>query len=143
MRISHGLFFAPRRRDPVPYLIGIALVIVIGLGTRRYPEFVPDLLGKSPGDALWALMVYLALGLILRRGSVFRLGSLALAFCWAVEFSQLYQAPWINEIRSYRLGHLALGSAFHWPDLPAYAVGVACGVAFELWAGAAREKARE
>jgi hypothetical protein len=45
----------------------------------------------------------------------------------AVELSQLYHAPWIDAIRATRLGALAIGSVFNWPDLPAYACGVALG----------------
>ena len=49
-----------------------------------------------------------------------------------MEFSQLYQASWIVEVRSYRLGHLALGSSFHWPDLAAYSVGALLGALLEI-----------
>lgn len=55
----------------------------------------------------------------------------ALAFAWSVEFSQLYHAPWIDTIRSTRIGHLILGSTFNAPDLLAYAVGIGIGAAVE------------
>ncbi|MDB6152026.1 MAG: putative rane protein [Chthoniobacteraceae bacterium] len=48
----------------------------------------------------------------------------AFAFSCAVEFSQIFHAPWIDSIRHTRLGALALGSVFSWPDMAAYAVGV-------------------
>lgn len=142
MKNETGIF-APRRRRLVPYVTGIVIVIGVGLATRRFPDLVPDFLGKSPGDALWGLMVYLGWGLFFRRWNPMALGCSALASCWAVEFSQLYQAPWINEIRSYRLGHLVLGSGFHWPDLPAYAVGVGVGMFIEILAVSGVEKSRE
>ena len=56
-----------------------------------------------------------------------RLSLVSLGFAWAIEFSQLYHAPWIDSIRAVRVGHLVLGSTFNWPDLPAYAVGVVIG----------------
>jgi len=49
-----------------------------------------------------------------------------------VEFSQLYQAPWIDMVRSTLPGRLILGSTFNWPDLPAYTLGVAMGVGVEF-----------
>jgi hypothetical protein len=49
---------------------------------------------------------------------------LALTFSSAVEFSQLYNAPWIDALRATLPGRLVLGSTFNWPDLPAYALGV-------------------
>jgi hypothetical protein len=88
----------------------------------------PAVLGKYPGDALWALMVYLGWAFWLPRASVCGVGLLALSTSWLVEFSQLYQADWINAIRATTLGHLVLGSTFVWEDLVAYAVGVLIGV---------------
>jgi hypothetical protein len=44
---------------------------------------------------------------------------LALAFSFAVEFSQLYHAPWIDALRGYRLGTLVLGDTVGWGDLAA------------------------
>ena len=52
-----------------------------------------------------------------------------------VETSQLYHSPWIDSIRSTRLGALVLGSVFNWPDFPAYVVGVLIGVALEFLFG--------
>jgi len=51
---------------------------------------------------------------------------------FAGEFSQLYQADWINAVRHTTPGHLVLGSGFHAMDLLAYGVGVAVGAATEL-----------
>lgn len=82
---------------------------------------------KYGGDALWALLVFFGFGFLFRRISTLRLSLVSLGFAWAVEFSQLYHAPWIDAIRAARLGHLVLGSTFNWPDLPAYVVGVLIG----------------
>jgi len=51
----------------------------------------------------------------------------AFGVCVAVEVGQLYHAPWIEAIRETRLGTLALGNIFNWPDIPAYAAGVLAG----------------
>ncbi|MBB5607382.1 MULTISPECIES: DUF2809 domain-containing protein [unclassified Janthinobacterium] len=100
-------------------------VIALGLASRAYPSFVPEVLGKYPGDALWAMMIFFALGAVATRLLTWKLAAWALLVCFAVEFSQLYQAPWINAIRAHTLGHLVLGSFFGWVDLIAYTVGVA------------------
>jgi len=65
------------------------------------------------------------------RGTTLRVASYAVCFAWAVEFLQLYHAPWIDGIRSARLGHLVLGSVFNGPDLVAYVVGIGVGVVVE------------
>jgi hypothetical protein len=118
------------RRRPI-YFVATAAVIGAGLASRRFPGLVPDFLAKYPGDSLWALMVFLGLGMLLTRISTRALATLALATCTAVEFSQLYSAPWIDELRSTTLGALALGSGFNWRDLVAYAVGIAIGAVGE------------
>jgi hypothetical protein len=51
----------------------------------------------------------------------------AVCFAWSVEFLQLYHAPWIDGIRSTRLGRLVLGTSFNSPDLIAYFIGIAVG----------------
>jgi hypothetical protein len=121
----------PRRR----LWLGILVIGVIGLGlaSRKYPWLFPALLGKYPGDALWALMmVFFGWAWVAPGAPTRALAFLGLATSGLVEFSQLYQAPWINAIRSTTAGHLVLGSTFSWLDLLAYAVGVAVGVAMDL-----------
>lgn len=111
-----------------PHLgIAVFLVVLMGLASRAFPFLSPGALSKYPGDALWALMVSLGIAFLRPKIRPPRLALLALTFCWLVEFSQLYQAPWINSLRATRLGHLVLGSTFHWPDLFAYAVGILAG----------------
>lgn len=65
------------------------------------------------------------------RVTTLTLALLALTFAWGVEFCQLYHAPWIDAIRATFPGRLVLGTAFNWPDLPAYAVGIALGALAE------------
>ena len=100
-------------------------VIALGLASRAFPQLVPAALGKYPGDALWAMMIVFALGIVATRMRTWQLALTALLICFAVEFGQLYQAPWIVALRAHPLGHLVLGSAFGWVDLIAYTAGVA------------------
>jgi len=122
----------PQPRNRLSHAVLVLVVIAAGLASRRYPELLPAALGKYPGDALWALMVMLLYGLAWPRWPIGRTALAALATSFAVEFSQLYQADWINAIRHTTLGHLVLGSGFHAMDLLAYAVGVAVGALAEL-----------
>jgi hypothetical protein len=75
--------------------------------------------------------VFLGFGFLLPRVTTLTLALLALTFAWGVEFCQLYHAPWIDAIRATFPGRLVLGTAFNWPDLPAYAVGIALGALAE------------
>ncbi|MDC8759643.1 DUF2809 domain-containing protein [Janthinobacterium fluminis] len=123
----------PVPRNPCWQAAGVLLVVAIGLASRALPLF-PAALGKYPGDALWALMIFVALGALWPGARGARLGWAALLICYAVELSQLYQAPWIRQIRSHTLGHLVLGSHFGWIDFIAYTVGVAIGVPLDALA---------
>ena len=55
----------------------------------------------------------------------------SLLFCFAIEFSQLYKAPWINDLRHTLFGKLVLGAGFLWTDLLCYVVGVTIGMVIE------------
>ena len=131
----------PAERQPSPdaaldrsrylYVIAMAAVIAAGLWWRSAGNPVSPFWHKYGGDALWALLMFLGFRCVLIRASILRVTLVSLAFCFAVEFSQLYHAPWIDSIRATRLGTLALGSAFNAPDLIAYAGGVTLGGVIE------------
>lgn len=115
------------RRNRLTYLLWVGLAIAAGLLWRSRFVSLPPFLSKYGGDALWASLVFFGFCLVLREMPTLRLACVSLGFAWAIEFLQLYHAPWIDSIRSARIGHLILGSTFNWPDLPAYAVGVVIG----------------
>jgi hypothetical protein len=120
------------RRRRVIYGIAVVGVIGVGLASRRFPALLfPAALGKYPGDALWALMVFFLWGMLRPCVSTGKLASIALATAYVAEFSQMYQSPWINGIRATTVGHLILGSTFSWWDMLSYTVGVGVGVLCE------------
>ena len=53
--------------------------------------------------------------------------------CFVIEFSQLYQADWINAVRATTIGALVLGSGFLWTDLVCYTIGVGLGFAIDKY----------
>lgn len=109
----------------------MAAAIAAGLWWRSAANPAAPFLVKYAGDTLWALLIFLGFRCGLVRASVLRVALLALAFCYGIEFSQLYHAPWIDSIRNTRLGALILGNTFNAPDLIAYTVGVALGAVIE------------
>ena len=126
----------PLSRNRVLYAVLVLAVIACGLLWRSGFIPMPLWLSNNGGDALWALMVFVGVGFLLPSGSTLTIALLALTFAWGVEFFQLYHAPWIDAVRATLPGRLVLGTTFNWPDLPAYAVGIALGALAEWrWRG--------
>ncbi len=121
-----------QNRSRLWYTIAILVVIGIGLASRSFPALFPRFMGKYPGDAFWALMIFLVGGFVFPGISTVRLAMCALVICCMDECSQLYHAPWIDIIRSAKLGHLVLGSGFLWGDFVAYTIGVGVGALGEI-----------
>jgi hypothetical protein len=126
-------------RNRVLYALLAIAVVAAGLLWRSGLIPLPQWLSNNGGDALWALMVFVGFGFMLPRASTVFVAVLALAFAWGVEFSQLYHAPWLDAIRATIPGKLVLGNTFNWPDLLAYAAGIALGAVAEWrWRGRRR-----
>lgn len=125
------------------YAAWIAVVIGCGLASRSESLALPAFLAKYGGDGLWALMIFLAFGFLLPARGTAAVAGLAAAVCAAVEFAQLYHAPWIDAVRRTWFGRVALGDTFGWGDLAAYLAGIAAGIAAELTLCRARSDARE
>jgi len=116
------------------FLLLSILSIVLGLISRKIAAYLPDFINLGLGDTLWAMMVYLLVASIFCRWSIARTALVSLTFCYLIEVSQLYHAPWIDSIRATRLGGLVLGFGFLWSDILAYTLGVAGVSIFECFA---------
>ena len=107
------------------------LVIAVGLASRRGLVQFPAVLGNYPGDALWAWVVLLCVAWVRPAIARGRLVGASLVIAFAIEFLQLYQAPWIQALRANKLAYLVLGNGFDPLDLLAYVVGIAIGAAVD------------
>jgi hypothetical protein len=125
-----------RRRNRVSYAMALAVVIVLGLLSRSsFAAALPLFLSTYAGDTLWALALFLTLGLVFPGLRLVVVALMTIGLAFSVEVSQLYQAAWIDAIRSTRMGALVLGSGFKWSDLLCYTVGCLMGVVGEAsWA---------
>lgn len=107
----------------IRYFILVVLTILMGLLSRHYsaiPLFI--------GDVLWALMVYFIMRFIFVKPGIKPAVICSLLFCYAIEFSQLYKAPWIDSLRNTLFGKLVLGNTFLWGDLLSYTIGITIGI---------------
>jgi hypothetical protein len=108
------------------YFTLIVFTIIIGLLSRHIsgiPLFI--------GDVLWATMVYFMIRFLFINRTIKWVVITSLLFCYAIEFSQLYKAPWIDKLRHTVLGGLILGEVFLWGDMLSYTIGVGIGILVE------------
>lgn len=108
------------------------VTIVLGLASRRFGGSLPVFVAQYAGDVLWATMVFWLCTIAFPRAQTWLLAGLALTIAFAVEFSQLYRAPWLDAVRATSAGALALGQGFLVSDLACYTIGVALGVAIDV-----------
>lgn len=118
-------------RNRFVYAPAIIIVIAAGLLSRKFNFLFPEIVNNYLGDALWAVMIYGMIAFIFKNRSIQRVALYSLFFCYAIEISQLYHAPWIDTIRNTRLGGLVLGFGFLWSDLLAYGLGIALAMLVE------------
>lgn len=104
----------------IKYFALICVTIILGLISREI-SFLPLCIG----DMLWGIMIFFILAFIRPNRPNHHIAAASLVVCYLVEFSQLYQAPWINAIRQTLPGRLVLGQGFLWSDLLAYTIGIA------------------
>lgn len=109
------------------YLIITAFVMIMGLLSRKYMYIFPKSIAPFIGDMLWAMMVYFGLRFLNPKLKIITTLILAIIFSFSIEISQLYQADWINNIRSTTIGGLILGHGFLFEDLISYSIGIIVG----------------
>ncbi len=119
------------RRHRVLYAVLILIVLVLGLASRKLTG-LPPWISLNAGDSLWALLVFLLFGWLSPHSSSVKIAAWALIFAFAIEFSQLYQADWINQLRQHTLVALVIGRGFVAWDLLRYSVGIGFGLVVEL-----------
>jgi hypothetical protein len=116
-------------RSRLKYGILIILVVICGLASRSsWATVLPRLVQTYAGDTLWALALFLGLAFLFPTASTLRIALVTLALSFGVELSQIYQAEWINAVRSTRIGGLILGFGFKGSDLICYTLGCSLGV---------------
>jgi len=64
---------------------------------------------------------------LLPKAKPFQLSCLVFLGTAVVEFLQLWHSPFLNTLRSNRIGVTFLGNSFGWSDFPYYLIGATVG----------------
>lgn len=107
------------KKKRINALFWISVTILLGLASRAI-SFVPLWIG----DALYGILIFFIVKFIHVKKTNRTVAARSLLLCYLIEFSQLYQAEWINKIRKTLPGRLVLGQGFLWSDLLAYTLGI-------------------
>ena len=120
------------RRSRVKLFFLLLLVLAAGLFSRsEHASVLPVFVQTYAGDTLWALALYIFLTFISPSAGSKELMMLSVIVAFSIEFSQLYQAEWINSLRNTVPGGLILGFGFKWSDLVCYSAGIFIGFLFD------------
>ena len=106
--------------------------IVLGLAVHWGGKNLPPSMRDVVGDALWGAMIFWWASALAPHARVAVRAAAAVAFCWAIELSQMVHPAWLESLRATTLGHLALGSDFDLRDFAAYAAGVIATAVLDL-----------
>lgn len=110
------------------YLGLIIITVITGLVTREFSSIIPFFIG----DILWGLAVFLLMRFLFIKKSLQFAVILSSIYATLTELSQLYQAPWIDEIRPTFFGRVMLGETFLLSDILCYLIGIGIGILVEL-----------
>lgn len=106
------------------YIAFALATIALGLVVHSYGGALDPTSRDVIGDVLWAAMIAWWIGAINPRLSLRTRIAGVVAICFAVELSQLYHSPSLDELRRTTIGQLTLGTGFDARDLLAYLAGV-------------------
>ena len=99
------------------------IIIIAGLLSRKF-----SIIPLWVGDVLWAAMICFILRFFYPRAPAITIAFGSVTISFAIEFSQLYKAPWIDDLRHTFFGRMVLGDTFLWGDLLSYSVGILLAV---------------
>ncbi len=117
------------RRRRIRLALAAVVVVVTGLLLHRAGA-------GFAADALYTVLIYLLVALIVPRARVTVPAVTAFGFSAAVELWQLTGVP-ARLADAVPVSALVLGTGFQWPDLVAYAVGAGVAAAADRWFGSA------
>ncbi|MEH7254777.1 DUF2809 domain-containing protein [Neobacillus niacini] len=106
------------------YIIAVLTSIFLGLASRKFSHQLNEFVGENAGDVIWAMMVYFGFRFLFVQKSLFTAILLSFLFSFGIEFSQLYQEDWINQLRGTVVGALVLGKGYLTVDLIRYTIGI-------------------
>lgn len=121
-----------KTKKPLLYLALFLLTIPLGLATRIYPAYFPEIISIYGGDVLYATCLFFLLRFLFPATELIKLSILSLLACIVIELQQLYRADWLIQLRHTFPFGLILGYDFAFVDCICYAAGSLLGLIIAL-----------
>ena len=121
-----------RTKKILLYFVLFLLTIPLGLATRLYPNYFPDLIRVYGGDVLYATCLFFFLRFLFPVTELVKLGILSFLACIVIELQQLYKAGWIVQLRHTFPFGLILGYDFALSDCICYGIGCLLGISIAM-----------
>jgi hypothetical protein len=118
-------------KKKILYLLLALITIIAGLLSRKFADYLPNIVNLYLGDVMYALMMYWLIGMLFPKKSFGSKAFFAIVVCFCIEFSQMIEFEWLKFVRSTTLGRLILGRGFLISDLISYLVGASIGLVIE------------
>jgi hypothetical protein len=110
-----------------PIFLYLLIVTPLGLLTKFYQGPAEAWINNYAGGILYELFWCLAVALVWPRVLGWRIALWIFIVTSALEFTQLWQTPFLESIRSTFIGRAFIGTSFSWLDFPHYALGCTMG----------------
>lgn len=111
--------------------VWIILCILLGLLSRSSLP-LPTFFHAYGGDTLWASMFYFIFLWIWPKQKAAMIFIITVLFAFAIEFSQMIDVAWLNDLRQTPL-RLLLGQGFLVSDLICYVVGAILACVLDIF----------
>lgn len=128
---DHRELVLKTNRNPLVYLLVMAVLVGLALPARLIPEHLPWWYVRYFADYLWAMLVFFGAGLIFRKLSTWRVAVATLLLAYLTEITQLFHPLWLDHLRSIPWIGLLIGYGFLWSDIAAYTLGIGTGALIE------------
>ena len=108
-------------------LVGIVCIIPFGYGIRFARSLDAPLFQDIMGSVAYQMLLMFVAAFCFPSVSLVKVAVGIFIVSSAIEFQQLWQAPFICNVRATWAGRVILGNTFTWSDFPPYALGCLLG----------------
>ena len=114
-------------------LISLLIVISLGFATKFYNGIYGSWFNNSLGGVFYEIFWCLVFFFIFTKLSPFKIASIVFIVTSFLEFTQLWNPPFLEIIRRNFIGRTLIGTSFTWTDFPYYLIGCIISILLMRW----------